>query len=224
MHSPSACALHHLKRYCIILVYTLKHLMPDKCAINITYALFCCFSCALPIKLPEITCPHGIHRLVMVVTHKYYYPAIKPPSLFCPMLACTKGGVDIIVGFYGTCSAHVSTCIQCTFSIACYLDMHYTWLRHSYCRPVLANLSWKMYIRANNMQVTCIGFHTGSVCETIKNFKNSSNQIFCMNLDLKIHGEYRHLHQFFFFTKSTYPEIYQHLSFNLSRNFRTSSS
>ena len=37
MHSPSARALHHLKRYCIILVHTLNHLMPGKCVINITY-------------------------------------------------------------------------------------------------------------------------------------------------------------------------------------------
>ena len=33
MHSPSARALHHPERYCIILVHTLKHLLPDKCVI-----------------------------------------------------------------------------------------------------------------------------------------------------------------------------------------------
>ena len=38
MHSPSARALHHLERYCIILVHTLNHLMPGKCVINITYS------------------------------------------------------------------------------------------------------------------------------------------------------------------------------------------
>ena len=37
MHSPSARALRHLDRYYIILVRTLKHLIPAKCAINITY-------------------------------------------------------------------------------------------------------------------------------------------------------------------------------------------
>ena len=37
MHSPSARALLHLDRYYIILVRTLKHLIPAKCAINITY-------------------------------------------------------------------------------------------------------------------------------------------------------------------------------------------
>ena len=39
MHSPSARALHHLERYCIILVHTLNHLMPGKCVINTTYLL-----------------------------------------------------------------------------------------------------------------------------------------------------------------------------------------
>ena len=37
MHSPSAHALCNLKRYCIILVHTLKHLKSAKCVINITY-------------------------------------------------------------------------------------------------------------------------------------------------------------------------------------------
>ena len=37
MHSPSARALRHLDCYYIILVRTLKHLIPAKCAINITY-------------------------------------------------------------------------------------------------------------------------------------------------------------------------------------------
>ena len=40
MHSPSARALRHLDRYYIILVRTLKHLIPAKCAINITYKLY----------------------------------------------------------------------------------------------------------------------------------------------------------------------------------------
>ena len=40
MHSPSARALHHLERYCIILVHTLKHLIPVKFVINITYFAF----------------------------------------------------------------------------------------------------------------------------------------------------------------------------------------
>ena len=41
MHSPSARALRALDRYCIILVHTLKHLLPAKCDINnITWTLF----------------------------------------------------------------------------------------------------------------------------------------------------------------------------------------
>ena len=49
MHSPSARALHHLERYCIILVHTLNHLMPGKCVINITYyGLECYISLTLP--------------------------------------------------------------------------------------------------------------------------------------------------------------------------------
>ena len=38
MHSPSVCALPHLEHYCIILMHTLKYLLPDKCVIkfNIT--------------------------------------------------------------------------------------------------------------------------------------------------------------------------------------------
>ena len=37
MHSPSARALCHLDRYCIVLVHTLKHVSPAKCVITITY-------------------------------------------------------------------------------------------------------------------------------------------------------------------------------------------
>ena len=37
MHSPSAHALRHLDRYCIVLVRTLKHVSPAKCVITITY-------------------------------------------------------------------------------------------------------------------------------------------------------------------------------------------
>ena len=37
MHSPSARALRHLDRYCIVLVRTLKHVSPAKCVITITY-------------------------------------------------------------------------------------------------------------------------------------------------------------------------------------------
>ena len=39
MHEPKASALRHRDRYYIILVRarTLKHLIPAKCAINITY-------------------------------------------------------------------------------------------------------------------------------------------------------------------------------------------
>ena len=37
MHSPSARALRHLDRYCIVLVCTLKHVSPAKCVITITY-------------------------------------------------------------------------------------------------------------------------------------------------------------------------------------------
>ena len=48
MHLPSAGALRALDRYCIILVHTLKHLLPAKCVINITYTLISdivtCFS------------------------------------------------------------------------------------------------------------------------------------------------------------------------------------
>ena len=40
MHSPSARALRHLDRYCIVLVRTLKHVSPAKCVITITYV--CC--------------------------------------------------------------------------------------------------------------------------------------------------------------------------------------
>ena len=36
MHSPSARALRHLDRYCIVLVRTLKHVSPAKCVITIT--------------------------------------------------------------------------------------------------------------------------------------------------------------------------------------------
>ena len=38
MHSPSARALRHLDRYCIVLVRTLKHVSPAKCVITITYS------------------------------------------------------------------------------------------------------------------------------------------------------------------------------------------
>ena len=39
MHSPSARALRHLDRYCIVLVRTLKHVSPAKCVITITYCM-----------------------------------------------------------------------------------------------------------------------------------------------------------------------------------------
>ena len=62
MHSPSARALHHHERYCIILVHTLNHLMPGKCVINITYTLlitlsdsFHFFSDWLPLDLTYYT-------------------------------------------------------------------------------------------------------------------------------------------------------------------------
>ena len=44
MHSPSAHALRHLDRYCIVLVRTLKHVSPAKCVITITYrsTFLCC--------------------------------------------------------------------------------------------------------------------------------------------------------------------------------------
>ena len=35
MHSPSARAIRHLSRYCIVLVCTLKHVSPAKCVITI---------------------------------------------------------------------------------------------------------------------------------------------------------------------------------------------
>ena len=37
MHSPSAHALRHLDRFCIVLVCTLKHVSPATCVITITY-------------------------------------------------------------------------------------------------------------------------------------------------------------------------------------------
>ena len=37
MHEPKASALSYLDRYCIILVHTLKHVIPEKCGLNNTY-------------------------------------------------------------------------------------------------------------------------------------------------------------------------------------------
>ena len=45
-----------------------------------------------PGKSTEIVHPRGSRRSVTLVTQKYHNPANKPPSLFCLMLACRKGG------------------------------------------------------------------------------------------------------------------------------------
>ena len=45
MHSPSARALRHLDRYCIVLVRTLKHVSPAKCVITITYVFIAIVAC-----------------------------------------------------------------------------------------------------------------------------------------------------------------------------------
>ena len=53
MHSPSARALRHLDRYCIVLVRTLKHVSPAKCVITITYYRFyiCCYGTSNNVKI-----------------------------------------------------------------------------------------------------------------------------------------------------------------------------
>ena len=46
MHSPSARVLHHLDRYCIVLVRTLKHISPAKCDITTPeYICNCVLAC-----------------------------------------------------------------------------------------------------------------------------------------------------------------------------------
>ena len=51
MHSHSARALHHLDRYCIVLVCTLKHVSPAKHVITITYSPICG-----QMKVPQDSC------------------------------------------------------------------------------------------------------------------------------------------------------------------------
>ena len=65
----------------------------------------------------------------MVVTFKCHYPVNKPPHLFCPMLACTRGG-GIIVGLYGkyftnSTSMHI-ICKECAYTVsgACTCTTH----------------------------------------------------------------------------------------------------
>ena len=64
MHEPNA--LHHLKRYCIILVHTLKHLMPGKCVINITYRYYHSQQCPLiKIKINQSAKVFSIERFLL---------------------------------------------------------------------------------------------------------------------------------------------------------------
>ena len=76
-----------------------------------TQLLFSSFAHQIAREGAEIARRRGIRWSVMVVTCKYYYPTNKLPPLFCPILACTKGG--IIAGFYGP-YIHTRTCTcQC---------------------------------------------------------------------------------------------------------------
>ena len=82
----------------------------------------------------KIVCPHGIWWSVMVVTWKHNDPAYKPPSYFCPMLACTKGG-GVMAGFYGITSVHLLVnhrgmcngilCVWICFHASCYIPSLY---------------------------------------------------------------------------------------------------
>ena len=81
MHSPSARALRHLDRYYIILVRTLKHLIPAKCAINITYLFIYIVRPTAPgwpratrkRSRPDHTCKYIIRIYTCIHMYTYVY-------------------------------------------------------------------------------------------------------------------------------------------------------